>query len=142
MMKLTGKRIFLVEDNPGNAAIIQMLLEQEGAKVLRGGRGGSETIALLQKYLPLDIVLLDLMLPQGLTGYDVFDAIRAQPGTQRIPIVAVSASVPADTIPHVRRKGFNGFIAKPVDFMLFGDQVRSIMEGKAVWHIGRIMEDE
>ena len=140
-MQLFGKRIFLVEDNQGNAAIIQMLLEQDGAKILRGRWGGPETMALLEKHLPIDIILLDLMLPQGITGYDVFDDIRGQSHTQHIPIVAVSASDPADTIPKVRRKGFNGFIAKPVDFSLFATQINSILQGRAVWHIGRIMED-
>jgi CheY-like chemotaxis protein len=140
-MELWGKRIFMVEDNLGNAAIIQMLLEQAGAKIIRGRWGGPETLAMLDKNLPIDIILLDLMLPQGITGYDVFNDIRAQSHTQHIPIVAVSASDPADTIPKVRRHGFNGFIAKPVDFSLFADQISTILQGHAVWYIGRIMED-
>lgn len=140
-MRLKGKRVFLVEDNQGNAAIIQMLLEQEDARVLRGRWGGSDTLSLFQKYLPIDVILLDLMLPNGITGYDVFDLIRAQPEMQEIPIIAVSASDAATAIPKARAKGFNGYIAKPLDFMRFSDQVADILEGNKVWDLGRLMED-
>jgi two-component system cell cycle response regulator DivK len=140
-MLLTDKRIFLVEDDQGNASIIQMLLEQEGAKVFRGRWGGEGTIALLRKYSPIDIILLDLMLPGGITGYDVFDDIRAIPEMRSIPIVAVSASDPSMAITKVRAKGFAGFIAKPVDFENFAKQVADILDGVAVWNIGRIMEE-
>ena len=140
-MLLTDKRIFLVEDNQGNAAIIQMLLEQEGAKVFRGRWGGEGTIELLRRYLPLDIILMDLMLPNGITGYDVFDDIRAVPDAHDIPVVAVSASDPSMAIPKVRAKGFAGFIPKPVDFEGFAKQIADVLDGVAVWNIGRIMEE-
>lgn len=136
-MQLMAKRIFMVEDNQGNAAIIQMLLEQDGATILRGRWGGPDTLRLLQKHLPIDIILLDLMLPNGITGYDVFDEIRALPNFSDIPIVAVSANDPAVAIPKVRAKGFAGFIAKPVDFDNFSGLVADVLDGHSVWHIGR-----
>ncbi len=137
---LDKKRIFLVEDDLGNAAIIQMLLEQSNARVFRGRWGGKETICLLEKYRPIDIILMDLMLPNGITGFDVFHMIREHPEMADIPIIAVSASDPSSVLPKVRDTGFAGFIAKPVDFANFADQIISVLDGTNRWHLNRNME--
>jgi CheY-like chemotaxis protein len=140
-MLLKHKRIFLVEDNQSNATIIQMLLEQEGARVLRGRWGGPDTIQLFKKALPIDLIVMDLMLPNGITGYDVYDDLVRCGDADGIPVVAVSAGEPAIAIPKTRDKGFSGFIAKPVDFTHFPNQIADILMGTPVWSTGRIMED-
>lgn len=137
---IRDKRIFMVEDNQANAAIIQMLLEQEYAKVIRGRWGGQETLNLLRQNLPIDVILMDLMLPNGVTGFDVFEMIREIPEFKQIPVIAVSASEPAVAVPKVRTMGFSGFIAKPIDFMRFGDQICAVLDGTDRWHINRNME--
>lgn len=130
----------MVEDNQGNAAIIQMLLEQSHARVFRGRWGGQETLDLLKKYCPIDLILMDLMLPNGITGFDVFDMIREQADMINIPIIAVSASDPSAVLPKVRDKGFTGFIAKPIDFTSFADQILAVLNGTDRWHLNRNME--
>ena len=112
-MLLKNKRVFIVEDNLQNKAIMQMLLEYNGARVACE-RWGTNTIAIMEKFMPVDIVLLDLMFPNNITGYDVFNDIRAVPAFDHIPIVAVSASEPSVAVPETRRRGFAGFIPKPV----------------------------
>src|SRR5688572_8100773 len=89
-MLLKGKRIFLTEDNLTNRSVIQLLLERDGA-IFAFERWGLETTERLQKFAPVDIILLDLMLPNNVTGLDLFDQIRALPAFQHVPIVAVSA---------------------------------------------------
>ena len=137
---LTDKRIFLVEDDPSNAAIIQMLLEQQYAKVFRGRWGGDETLGLLNRHKPIDLILMDLMLPNGVTGFDVFNMIKQQAEWANVPIIAVSASDPSVVLAKVRDTGFNGFIAKPVDFVHFTDQILSVLNGTDRWHLNRNME--
>jgi CheY-like chemotaxis protein len=131
-MSLEGKRIFIVEDNLANRAIEQMLLEQDGAKIAFE-RWGTETVKKLRQFMPVDVILLDLMFPNGITGYDIFTDIRAYPEFRHIPIVAVSASDPSSAIPQTRTYGFNGFISKPVNFDLFADHIASIINGQAIW---------
>ncbi|GAB5492867.1 MAG: hypothetical protein Phog2KO_30820 [Phototrophicaceae bacterium] len=133
--KLQGKRIFLVEDNLANRAIMQILLEQQGAKT-SFERWGKETVIQLRKFMPVDIILLDLMFPRGVTGYDVFDEIRKYPEFKHIPIVAVSASDPSASIPKAKEKGFCGFIPKPVDYDRFPEQIISILNNEAIWDAG------
>ncbi len=133
MLPLDGKRIFIVEDNLANRAIEQLLLEQAGAKTAFE-RWGTETVKKLKLFMPVDVILLDLMFPNAVTGYSVFTAIRAYPEFQHIPIIAVSASDPAPAMLRARQHGFSGFISKPVDFDLFATQVADVMNGKTVWH--------
>ena len=130
---LKGKRIFYVEDNLGNRAIVQMIVEQEGAKLGFERWGGADALARLKAFMPVDVILLDLMFPMNVTGYDVFDAIRADENFANIPIVAVSASDPAVELPKVRRKGFAGFISKPISLWQFPKQLAAVIEGQTVW---------
>ncbi len=102
--RLRNKRIFYVEDDVKNRAIIQMILEREGAIVAFERWGRSETVEKIKEFMPVDLILLDLMLPRGVTGYDVYDNIREIKDLEKIPVVAVSASDPAVEIPRSRKK--------------------------------------
>lgn len=130
---LKGKRIFYVEDNLGNRAIVQMIVEQEGAKLGFERWGGADALEKLRAFMPVDVILLDLMFPMNITGYDVFDAIRADPTFAHIPIVAVSASDPAVELPKTRSRGFAGFISKPISLWQFPKQLATVMNGQPVW---------
>lgn len=129
---LHDKRIFIIEDNLANRAIMQLLLEQHGAEIWFE-RWGIDVISRLTHFMPVDLILLDLMFPGGVTGYDVFDQIRANSAFSHIPIVAVSAGEPAIAIPKTKAKGFSGFIAKPVSFEKFPRQIAQVLENEQVW---------
>jgi len=129
---LQGKRIFIIEDNLGNRAIMQLLLEQHGVRV-DFERWGIDTLDRLHKFQPVDLILLDLMFPGEVTGYDIFDQIRSFSEYEHTPIIAVSASEPAVSIPKTREKGFNGFIPKPINFDNFPKQIASILDGDNIW---------
>lgn len=134
-MLLNGKRIFMVDDNAGNNAVMQLLLEWQGAKTVVD-RWADDTIDRLRAFAPVDIILLDLMLPRGVTGFDIFDRISEIPDFIHIPIVAVSAMDASVAVPRTRAKGFAGFIAKPINYDLFPQQIAEVIKGKQVWHVG------
>lgn len=131
-MSLDGKRVFVIEDDLRNKAIALMLLERAGATV-GFERWGTSTIEKLRSFMPIDIILLDLMFPRGVTGYDIFSKIRSFPEFDAIPIVAVSAADTAIAIPKAQEMGFSGFIAKPIDFYRFTTQVEKVLENQEVW---------
>lgn len=132
---LADKKIFMVEDHSGNMAIVKTLLETSGATV-KFDRWGTEVIPKAQTFLPIDLILLDLMYPRNITGYDIYDQIREFNDFDGVPIVAVSASEPSVAIPKTRQKGFNGFIAKPIEIELFPAQIQKILAGESVWFAG------
>lgn len=131
-MILRDKRIFLVEDHLQNRIVTQMLLEEQGAKV-GFDRWGREAISAMKDFAPIDLIILDLMLPNNISGFDIFDQIRAEPSLARIPVIALSAMQASIAIPQVKAKGFNGFIPKPVEFRHFAAQIKRAVDGEEVW---------
>ncbi|MCB9456417.1 MAG: response regulator [Anaerolineaceae bacterium] len=138
MMTLKGKNILVVEDDMLNRVVYQITLGVQGA-FLDFDRWGRETLERLKKGKNWDIIILDLMLRNGMSGYDIFQKIRALPEYNDIPIVAVSASEPSVAMPRVRDLGFNGFISKPIDEGQFANQIARIIAGEQIWYDGTIM---
>ena len=134
-MLLTQRQIFIAEDNIQNRVIFQMILGKEGARV-HFERWGSGTMFELRRLEQVDLIILDLMLAQGISGFDIFDHIRHHADFDGVPIVAVSATEPGVGIPKARQKGFAGFIAKPIDDVLFPKQIAAIIKGEQVWYAG------
>jgi CheY-like chemotaxis protein len=132
MMK--GKQIFIVEDDTMNRVVYTMILKKEGI-ILEFDRFGRDTIAKL-KQAKYDLIILDLMLPRGDSGFNIFEKIRQVSEYATVPIVAISASDPSHAIPKAQALGFNGFIAKPLDKDRFSKQLMDLLDGKEVWYAG------
>lgn len=131
-MLLNHKHIFIVEDNLQNRIVFQMSLIRHGATV-DFERYGAEASYYIQRTPHIDLVIMDLMLAHGVSGFEIFDEIRTLPNLQHVPIIAVSAMDPAVAIPRVREKGFAGFIAKPIDSVMFPRQLAMVLNGTEVW---------
>lgn len=135
-MLLQGKNIFVVEDNVQNRVVFQMILRKHGASV-DFERMGVDTVFRLQNSPQVDMILLDLMLAEGISGFDLYTDIREKlPQLAEVPIVAVSAMEPAIAIPKAQALGFSGFISKPINSLVFGEQLASIFNGETVWYAG------
>lgn len=133
MTTLDEKRIFMVEDNLENRIIIQLALVRTSA-ILEFDRWGRDTLRKLAWFSPVDLILLDLMLPHGESGFEIFTQIRQKPEFATVPIAAVSAADPSLAIRKCRDMGFSGFIAKPIDDELFAPQLEKLIKGEAVWY--------
>ena len=129
---LEYKRIFIVEDDVSNMAVFSVTLTNNGALVIQDHWNAS-TLELIKRNMPIDIILLDLMLRRGVSGYDIFDAIKSKPELVNIPIVAVSASDPEIEIPKAKSKGLDGFIGKPISLLEFPKQVAACLNGEHLW---------
>jgi CheY-like chemotaxis protein len=129
---LQDRRIFVVEDDVTNMAIVSVLLKNQGAIVIQD-HWNSATVDMITRHLPIDVILLDLMLRNHVSGYDTFEQIRSNPALAAIPIVAVSAADPGIEIPRAQALGFSGFIGKPIDLRSFPQQVLSCISNEPVW---------
>jgi CheY-like chemotaxis protein len=132
MIELKNKRIFVVEDNIGNLTITKTLLEAHGA-VVATHRSGHDVLPHLKDFLPVDLIILDLMLPSGVTGYDIFSAIRNQPEFNAVPIIAMSVIERSKVLPEAKKRGFSGYISKPINFQEFPKQISDIIAGENIW---------
>lgn len=133
-MLLKGNKIFIVEDNMGNLAIATFYLEQHGGAKTFSDRWVKRTPEIILGRLPIDVILMDLMFPNNVSGFDVFAQIKAVPALAHIPIVAVSASDPDRAVPRAMAAGFAGFISKPISDLI-SRQVADIIAGKRVWDV-------
>jgi CheY-like chemotaxis protein len=131
---LKGKQIFVVEDDSMNRVVYTMMLKKEGVNV-EFDRFGRDTLVKL-KQAKYDLIILDLMLPRGDSGFSIFEQIRQLPEYSKVPIVAISASDPSHSIPKAQEMGFDGFIAKPLDKDKFPQQLCDLLDGKQVWYAG------
>jgi len=132
---LRGKRVFYIEDDGNNRAIVQTILEAAGATLQFDNCGFMEISLRKIKAFHPDVILLDLMLMSRISGYDVYTTLSLQTQYIIITIVAVSASDPEIEIPKTREIGFAGFIGKPIDVRLFASQIDTILHGETVWYV-------
>ncbi len=104
--------ILVVDDADENRALIRELLEAEGYRVSEAvdGTGALERIA---DGTP-DIVLLDVNMP-GLDGYDVCRRVKADPDTEAIPIILVTALANREDRLRGIAAGANDYLTKPFD---------------------------
>lgn len=130
---LKGKRILYIEDDARNRSVVQIILQHAGAVVEFERWGFPETaIPKINDFRP-NLILLDLMFPANVSGYDVYDALRDVPALQHIPVVAVSASDPSVEIPKAQAKGLKGFIGKPINIEHFAEYLVRVLNGETVW---------
>ncbi len=130
---LADTRIFYIEDDRANRTIAQTIFEAHGAQMEFDAWGFAELSSpKLIRFRP-NLILLDLMFPNQISGYDVFTSIRSRSQLKHIPIVAVSAADASIEIPKTQAHGFQGFISKPLDLRLFPVQIATILKGEAIW---------
>jgi DNA-binding response OmpR family regulator len=86
-------KIALLEDNPTNSEYIQTLLEMEGHEVFLHPYGHSLLTALqtIGDLLPYDVMIIDLWLPNSLSGQDVMHHLQKEYPSKRLPFIVVSA---------------------------------------------------
>lgn len=116
-LDLTGKRILAAEDNALNAEIVEMMLEEAGARVTLVDNGK----ALVEAFAAspagsFDYILTDVMMPV-MDGYEACRAIRAmeRADAAAIPIVAMTANAFSEDIRRSLDAGMNAHISKPFD---------------------------
>lgn len=102
--------LLVVDDDPRNQRYTRSTLELEGHTAVVA-TSAEEALAAVTLYA-VDAVLLDMQLP-GLSGLEAMRLLRADPRTQALPVVAMTASVLPANRAQVMAAGFHGFLAKP-----------------------------
>ncbi|MEQ1870783.1 MAG: response regulator [Vicinamibacterales bacterium] len=121
-------KVLVVDDDPTSVELTILHLAGIATSVIRAS-GGREAIEVVRQQLP-DLIVLDLMMPD-VNGFEVIDALIAQPDTARIPVLVVTAKkVTAED-----RARLNGFVAAIMEKTGFNskrltDEIRRAMAGR------------
>ena len=107
-------KILVVEDDLNNMEIIVRFLRMKKYDV-HSATNGPDGVAMARAERP-DLILMDLSLPNPEDGLDATRQIRAQAGTEEIPVIAFTAHSMAQDKEKARAAGCNDFESKPVDF--------------------------
>jgi len=127
---LRDRRVLVVDDDPIARDLLATMLRSWSLKVTEARSGPSALAAIREAKaaaVPFDIVLMDWKMP-GQNGVDVAQAIRADAGETKPPIVImVSAFGRAELFDSARRAGIEGFLVKPVDPSLLLETMQSLV---------------
>ena len=102
-------RILIADDYEDNRELLRLILVTAQYQVFEAG-DGQECLRLAQDHLP-DLIMIDLSMPK-LDGWEVFQALKANQRTSKIPCVAVTAYAEIDR-KRALQVGFNAYLSKP-----------------------------
>ena len=120
MAFLTGRKVFIVEDNPMIGEILTDKITRLGYEICSVVRTGEEAIEYCRHNRP-DLVIMDITLEGEMDGIEAGKQIREQFG---IPFVFVTAHVLAGIPDRVKEAGPSGYIAKPFS----NDEIRTMLQ--------------
>lgn len=121
-----GRVVVVVEDNVRSRRLVRDLLELGGFRPVEA-ESAEEGLAAVRAEAPC-LVLLDVQLP-GMDGEAALRALRADPVTAALPVVAVTAYAMRGDEERLLAAGFDGYLAKPIDTRTFVGSLVEVLDG-------------
>jgi CheY-like chemotaxis protein len=130
-MNISDWTTLLVDDEPDNLSVLELLLTFYDARVM-SARSGQEALKLLAEH-PFTLALVDIQMP-GVSGWDIIKHIREHESraVRTMFVVAVTAYAMAGDRERVLSAGFDGYISKPIDVTTFMRTLQVIVEARQV----------
>jgi len=126
MAEEKNKSILIVDDNDDVRRLLTKVLERSGYRV-EAAVDGESALQVLESFVP-DLILMDIRLPGELDGLETTRRIKDDARLQRVPVVALTASVLERDRHLALAAGCSGFIAKPVDITALPGTVEKYIE--------------
>lgn len=104
-------RVLVVEDNEHTAYLLEFMLKRAGYKVLTA-MNGRDAQQILNNVAPVDVILLDLMLPY-VSGYEIIREARDSPEWRYVPILVISGKTLEQDVVKALDLGANDYLTKP-----------------------------
>jgi len=105
-------RVLIVDDNQQNAELLEAHLDGTGYET-RVAMNGDDALRTAQEWAP-DVVLLDVMMPK-VSGFEVCQRLRADPATQAVGVMMVTALDQPSDIEKAVDAGTDDFVTRPLN---------------------------
>ena len=125
---LKSARVLVTDDIEMNRELLVRRLSRLGITNVMQAANGREALDLITS-VPLDLVLLDIMMPV-MTGFDVLEAMAARGGTERLPVIVISAANEMDSVVRAIELGAEDFLPKPFEPTLLRARIVTTLEKK------------
>jgi two-component system cell cycle response regulator DivK len=122
------QRVLLVEDNEMNRDMLSRRLARRGFEVLIAV-DGEQGVRLAKSEMP-DLILMDMSLPV-LDGWGATRQIKAEPSTQSIPLIALTAHAMAGDRDKALEAGCDDYDTKPIELPRLLDKMDRLMNARA-----------
>jgi len=122
-MDAKGKKILLVDDEPGIRRILRIFLEVEGFQVLEAVNA-TQAFRAIDEERP-DVVILDVIL-FGTTGFEICEKIKSDPKTRDIFVILFTALTKDSDVAEGERVGADLYLMKPLNPRDIVERVKSI----------------
>jgi two-component system cell cycle response regulator DivK len=113
---MANELILIIEDNEKNRKLIRDLLQVKGYQTI-DTETAEDGLKLAEEKTPA-LILMDIQLP-GMDGITAMKQLKAAPKTNRIPIVAITASAMTHNRQTMLAEGFDGYQTKPLNLKEF-----------------------
>jgi two-component system cell cycle response regulator len=123
-------RILVVDDLEANRRLLQAKLAADYYDVLLAQRG-EEAVQMARREKP-DLILMDVMMPGGIDGYEACRRLKAQPETRHIPVIILTTLDDRDNKVRGLQAGAEEFLTKPIDDVQLMARVKSLLSLKVV----------
>jgi two-component system cell cycle response regulator len=123
-------RILVVDDLEANRRLLEAKLSSEYYEVLMASRG-EEAVQLAKRERP-DLILLDVMMPGGIDGYEACRRLKSQSETRHIPVIILTTLDDRDSKVRGLQAGAEEFLSKPIDDVQLMARVKSLVTLKIV----------
>lgn len=120
-----ARRLLCVEDNAANLRVITDFLGHQPSVRVTTATTGEIGLEIARRERP-DLVLLDIHLP-GIDGFAVLAALRSDPATRGIPVVALSADALPAQVGAALDRGFDRYLTKPLDLALLWQSIVELL---------------
>ena len=120
------RRILVVDDDRDVLTVVCVVLKSLGGFEAEACNVSREALASARRFEP-DLILLDVMMP-GMDGPAVLKALRAEPRTDTIPVIFMTAKVMPNEANRYTSLGVSGIIAKPFSARSLVDQINTIWQ--------------
>ena len=110
---LRGKKALIVDDDVRNLYSLSSLLEGQGMQMVMA-YNGKEALQKLQTEEGIDMVLMDIMMPE-MDGIEAIKHIRRDPHFKKLPIIALTAKAMKEDREKCLQAGASDYVPKPVD---------------------------